>query len=42
VPANAPLGELSMELTADFEVAVEDGATRARIGRPIFGERTCK
>jgi hypothetical protein len=33
------LGELSMGMTADFEVAVEEGATIVRIGRAIFGER---
>ncbi len=32
--------ELSMGMTADYEVAVEEGATIVRIGRKIFGERT--
>jgi pyridoxal phosphate enzyme (YggS family) len=31
--------ELSMGMTDDFEVAVEEGATMVRIGRAIFGER---
>jgi len=31
--------ELSMGMTADYEVAVEEGATIVRIGRKIFGER---
>ena len=31
---------LSMGMTDDFEVAIEEGATMARIGRAIFGERT--
>jgi len=31
--------ELSMGMTQDFEVAVEEGATIVRIGRAIFGER---
>jgi len=31
---------LSMGMTDDFEVAVEEGATIVRIGRAIFGERT--
>jgi pyridoxal phosphate enzyme (YggS family) len=36
----APLGpELSMGMTDDFEVAVEEGATIVRVGRAIFGER---
>jgi pyridoxal phosphate enzyme (YggS family) len=34
------LRELSMGMTDDFEVAVEEGATLVRIGRAIFGERT--
>jgi len=33
------LRELSMGMTDDFEVAVEEGATIVRIGRAIFGER---
>ncbi len=31
--------ELSMGMTDDFEVAVEEGATMVRIGRAIFGPR---
>ncbi len=31
---------LSMGMTDDFEVAVEEGATLVRVGRAIFGERT--
>lgn len=31
-------GELSMGMTDDFEVAIEEGATCVRIGRAIFGE----
>ncbi|MBN1690649.1 MAG: YggS family pyridoxal phosphate-dependent enzyme [Dehalococcoidia bacterium] len=34
------LTELSMGMTDDFEVAVEEGATMIRIGRAIFGERS--
>lgn len=33
------LTELSMGMSGDFEVAVEEGATMVRIGRAIFGER---
>lgn len=33
------LTELSMGMTGDFEVAVEEGATMVRIGRALFGER---
>ena len=31
--------ELSMGMSDDFEVAIEEGATMVRIGRAIFGER---
>jgi hypothetical protein len=30
---------LSMGMTDDFEVAVEEGSTMVRIGRAIFGAR---
>lgn len=33
------LAHLSMGMTDDFEVAIEEGATLVRIGRAIFGER---
>ncbi|MEW6033392.1 MAG: YggS family pyridoxal phosphate-dependent enzyme [Chloroflexota bacterium] len=33
------LAELSMGMSEDYEVAVEEGATMVRIGRAIFGER---
>jgi len=32
-------GELSMGMTHDFEIAIEEGATMARVGTAIFGER---
>ena len=32
-------GELSMGMTHDFAVAIEEGATMVRIGTAIFGER---
>lgn len=32
-------GELSMGMTEDYPIAVEEGATIVRIGRAIFGER---
>jgi pyridoxal phosphate enzyme (YggS family) len=31
--------ELSMGMSDDFEVAVEEGATVVRVGRALFGER---
>lgn len=33
------LRQLSMGMTNDYEVAIEEGATHVRIGRAIFGER---
>jgi len=33
------LNELSMGMTGDFEVAIEEGATLVRIGTAVFGER---
>jgi pyridoxal phosphate enzyme (YggS family) len=33
------LSELSMGMTNDFEVAIEEGATMIRIGSAIFGDR---
>jgi pyridoxal phosphate enzyme (YggS family) len=37
--SNVKLPQLSMGMTDDFEVAIEEGATLVRIGRAIFGER---
>lgn len=34
-----PLTELSMGMSHDFEIAIEEGATMIRIGTAIFGER---
>jgi pyridoxal phosphate enzyme (YggS family) len=34
------LRELSMGMTDDFEIAIEEGATIVRVGRAVFGERT--
>jgi pyridoxal phosphate enzyme (YggS family) len=36
----AMLGQLSMGMSEDFEVAVEEGATLVRVGTAIFGSRT--
>jgi uncharacterized pyridoxal phosphate-containing UPF0001 family protein len=33
------LPSLSMGMTDDFEVAIEEGATIVRVGRALFGER---
>ena len=36
---NIDMNELSMGMTGDFEVAIEEGATLVRIGTAIFGKR---
>ena len=36
---NVDLRELSMGMTDDYPIAIEEGATFVRIGRAIFGER---
>jgi uncharacterized pyridoxal phosphate-containing UPF0001 family protein len=35
----APLPHLSMGMSDDFEVAIEEGATMVRIGTALFGPR---
>ena len=35
----APLPHLSMGMSGDFEVAIEEGATIVRVGSALFGER---
>jgi uncharacterized pyridoxal phosphate-containing UPF0001 family protein len=37
--SSVPLPELSMGMSHDFEVAVEEGATMVRVGSAIFGSR---
>ena len=37
-----PLRELSMGMSGDFEVAIEEGATLVRVGTAIFGTRRGK
>lgn len=36
---NHPLPHLSMGMTDDYNIAIEEGATLVRVGRAIFGER---
>ena len=36
---NVDMDVLSMGMTNDYEVAVEEGATMVRVGTGIFGER---
>lgn len=35
----APLPHLSMGMSGDFEVAIEEGSTMVRVGTALFGER---
>ncbi len=37
--AGVSMEHLSMGMTNDFEIAIEEGATLVRIGRALFGER---
>jgi PLP dependent protein len=37
-----PINELSMGMSHDFEVAIEEGSTCVRVGTAIFGERPTK
>jgi hypothetical protein len=38
-PAHPTLTELSMGMSNDFRVAIEEGSTTVRIGTAIFGKR---
>ncbi len=40
VQAGFGLSELSMGMSNDFEIAIEEGATMVRVGTAIFGERS--
>jgi hypothetical protein len=37
-----PLPQLSMGMSGDFEVAIEEGATLVRVGTAIFGQRVSR
>ena len=37
---NIPMTELSMGMTSDFELAVEEGSTMVRVGTALFGTRS--
>jgi hypothetical protein len=41
-PGAQHLTELSMGMTGDFEIAIEEGATIVRVGTAIFGPRSLK
>jgi uncharacterized pyridoxal phosphate-containing UPF0001 family protein len=38
----AHLGDLSMGMSHDLEVAIQEGATLVRVGTAIFGKRTVR
>jgi PLP dependent protein len=40
LPVSAGFNELSMGMSGDYRIAVEEGSTIVRIGSVIFGERT--
>jgi pyridoxal phosphate enzyme (YggS family) len=40
LPANVEMSELSMGMTNDYKIALEEGSTMVRIGTAIFGART--
>lgn len=39
LPSNMKMKELSMGMSGDFEIAIEEGSTLVRIGTAIFGTR---
>ncbi|MGE4340659.1 MAG: YggS family pyridoxal phosphate-dependent enzyme [Pigmentiphaga sp.] len=39
-PASVGLDDLSMGMSGDFEIAIEEGATVVRVGQAIFGARS--
>ena len=41
-PGGAALSGLSMGMSRDFEIAIEEGATVVRIGSELFGPRPAK
>lgn len=42
LPLNVVMQELSMGMTNDYKIALEEGSTMIRIGTAIFGARACK
>jgi len=39
LPANVSMKELSMGMSSDYDIALDEGSTLVRIGTAIFGER---
>jgi PLP dependent protein len=42
LPEHIRMKELSMGMSGDFDIAIEEGSTMVRIGTAIFGERNTK
>lgn len=40
LPGGLSLDELSMGMSGDYEIAIEEGATVVRVGQAIFGARS--
>jgi len=41
IASGLKMDTLSMGMSADFDIAIEEGSTMIRIGRAIFGNRAC-
>jgi pyridoxal phosphate enzyme (YggS family) len=39
LPSNAEMKELSMGMSGDYQIALEEGSTMIRVGTALFGER---
>ena len=39
LPAGVEMKELSMGMSGDYKIAIEEGSTLIRVGSAIFGER---
>lgn len=40
LPSNVIMEELSMGMSSDYDIAIEEGSTMIRVGSSIFGDRT--
>jgi PLP dependent protein len=41
-PSNVVMNELSMGMSSDYQIAMEEGSTMVRVGTAIFGDRSIK
>ena len=39
LPHNVEMKELSMGMSSDYQIAIEEGSTMIRVGTALFGER---